>query len=196
MEYYKNHLEGYNEDFKNQLQEFKEGNVLFEIMERNVWSPAASDSINQLKLYQINKTNYKWAESADVLIVSCNTTKIAEDAMKSLKAGQNWRTLMELQQNEIQVDSGRYELAQIVTENNNERINENSFSSITKNADGSASFTKYLNVYPAGDQRNFEESRGLVINDYQNMLEQKWVEGLRKKYPVKVNEVVLKTLMK
>ena len=36
LEYYRNHLDEYSDDFKYQMQEFREGNMLFEIMERNV----------------------------------------------------------------------------------------------------------------------------------------------------------------
>ena len=63
------------------------------------------------------------------------------------------------------------------------------------NADGTASFAKIIKVYPANMQRSFEEARGLVINDYQNFLEEKWVAQLKKKYPVKMNENVFKTLL-
>ena len=44
-------------------------------------------------------------------------------------------------------------------------------------------------------QRSFEEARGLVINDYQNFLEEKWIVQLKKKYPVKVNEKVFQSLL-
>lgn len=64
---------------------------------------------------------------------------------------------------------------------------------INKN-DGTAIFSKILKVYPAHEPRSFEDSRGLVINDYQNYLEQKWVDQLKKKYPVKVNEKIFKSL--
>ena len=44
--------------------------------------------------------------------------------------------------------------------------------------------------------RSFEEAKGLVINDYQTELESKWVQELKKKYPVHVNETVLQSLLK
>ena len=62
--------------------------------------------------------------------------------------------------------------------------------------DNTASFVKVLKTFPEGQQRSFEEARGLVINDYQNYLEDKWVAELKAKYPIKVNEAVFQSLLK
>ena len=40
----------------------------------------------------------------------------------------------------------------------------------------------------------YTDVRGVVTNDYQKYLEEKWVKSLRKKYKVKVNKEVLKTV--
>jgi peptidyl-prolyl cis-trans isomerase SurA len=37
----------------------------------------------------------------------------------------------------------------------------------------------------------FEEARVQVINDYQQMLEEKWMIELKKKYPVSINQNAL-----
>lgn len=42
-------------------------------------------------------------------------------------------------------------------------------------------------ILPAGVM-SFEEARPAVISDFQSATEKKWLEQLRKKYPVKVNE--------
>jgi peptidyl-prolyl cis-trans isomerase SurA len=193
--YYKKHLEEYNIDFKYQMQEFKEGNMLFEIMERKVWSKAGSDSVGLSQYYLSNKQKYTWAKSADVLIFNCADEKVAIEAMKNLKEGKNWATIGELSNNQAQVDSGRYELSQIPLDENLKNIGAGTFSSIIKNTDGTAAFVKYIKLHEAGVQRSFPEARGLVINDYQSVLEQRWVDSLKTKYPIKVNDSVLKELV-
>jgi peptidyl-prolyl cis-trans isomerase SurA len=195
INYYKKHLEEYNADFKYQMQEFKEGNMLFEIMERNVWSKAGTDSGSLKKYYEAHKKNYKWTASADVLIFNCATEKLATEALAASKASKTWEAIAETSNNQIQADSGRYEVAQIPGNNQGVKISTNTYSEITKNVDGSASFVKYVKLYDANMQRSFAEARGLVINDYQNVLEQQWVGELKKKYPVKVNEVVFKEML-
>jgi peptidyl-prolyl cis-trans isomerase SurA len=196
VNYYKKNLENFNADFKYQMQEFKEGNMLFEIMERNVWSKAGADSNGLKKYYDLHKDNYKWAASADVIILNCTNEKIANDALTDMKAGKTWASITEKSNNQIQADSGRYELAQIPTATAGTKINADTYSTILKNADGTAVLAKYLKLYDANLQRTFADARGLVINDYQNVIEQQWVGELKKKYPVKVNEVVFKEMMK
>jgi len=194
LNYYKKHLEEYNTDFKFQMQEFIEGNMLFEIMERNVWGKAINDSVGLLNYYTAHKANYKWAASADVLIFNCTTTKVAEETMTALKKGKDWKEIAENQNATLQADSGRYEITQIIGANYASTPVKGNFTPIVSNIDGSATFVQYVMIYEANQQRSFEEARGLVINDYQQVLEKEWLAELRKKYPVKVNESMLKEM--
>ncbi len=193
VDYYRKHLEEYNPEFRYQVQEFREGNMLFEIMERKVWSKASTDTAGLKKYYEANATNYKWAASADVLIMNAISEAAAQQALDSLKAGQNWHDLVDVKQGELQGDSGRFEIAQI---NGKEDAETGSYSAVVRNADGTATFIKYFKHYPTGEQRSFEDARGMVINDYQTVLEKKWLAELKKKYPVWVNEAVVKSIVK
>ena len=195
LNYYKKNLESFNPDFNFQMQEFKEGNMLFEIMERNVWGKAISDSVGLLQHYKSNASKFKWAESADVLIFNCNAPKVAEEAIVALKKGKNWRVLAEEQAATMQADSGRYEIAQIIGANYASSPKKGNFSAITSNIDGTSTFVMYVNIYEPNQQRTFEEARGLVINEYQQELEKNWIAALRKKHPVKVNESMIKEML-
>jgi peptidyl-prolyl cis-trans isomerase SurA len=193
LEYYRSHLEEYNKEFAMQMQEFKEGNMLFDIMEKKVWSKASEDSVGMLKYYNENKEKYKWAKSANVLIMNCASASLAGIIMDSVKSGADWKSLVERYQEQIQGDSTRFELSQIA---GSENPVEGSYSEVIKNADGTATFVKYYKIYPDGQQRTFEQSKGMVINDYQNVIEKKWLDELKLKYPVKVNEALLQTIIK
>jgi peptidyl-prolyl cis-trans isomerase SurA len=195
LNYYKKHLEEYNPEFKFQMDEFKEGNMLFEIMERNVWGKAINDSTGLLNYYKNHTANFKWAESADVLIFNCSTAKIAEETITALKKGKNWRALADEKGAALQADSGRYEITQIIGANYASTPVKGSYTSIVTNIDGSATFVQYINVYPANQQRSFEEARGLVINEYQQLLEQQWLTELKKKYPLRINENMIKEML-
>ncbi len=195
LELYRKKLEHYDPDFKYQLQEFKDGNMLFEIMERNVWSKASTDSAGLLKFYNDNKTKYYWKESADVVLISCANEKVARLAADQLRSGKNWHQLTEDSSLQVQADSGRYELYQVPVKLNSKITPETVTEPLVNDADGTASFVKVIRVYAPHQSRTFEQARGLIINDYQNLLEDKWMQQLKKKYPVKVNEKVFKSLL-
>ena len=91
----------------------------------------------------------------------------------------------------IQADSGRYELAQIPGTAFAAPAAA-VFTAFTANkADNTVSFAYILAVHNNREPRNYHDARGFVINDYQGFLEDQWVAGLRKEYPVKVDEQVL-----
>ena len=197
FEYYRNHLEEYNADFAFQLNEFKEGNLLFEIMQRKIWDVAASDSVGLLKYYQQHKNKYWWEASADAIILTAVNDSVANLATAKLKnAFAEWRKLSEASEGMLQADSGRFELGQIPV------LERTSFSPglitapVKNETDNSVTFAYIVKIYNNREPRNFEEARGFVINDYQTFLEEKWIESLKKKYPIKINEAVLKSLPK
>ena len=93
-------------------------------------------------------------------------------------------------------DSGRFELTQVpVTVDS--KTAEGYVSEISTNpVDGNSIFVKLIRQYKANVPRNFDEAKGLVTNDYQNVLEEKWIADLKNKYPVKINEAVFQSLLK
>lgn len=196
VEDYKKHLEDYNPEFKYQMEEFKDGNVLFEIMERNIWGKAATDTAGLKKLYAENKNKYLWGASADIILFSCASKTIADETKTSLQKGEDWKKIAETNIN-IQADSGRFELSQLPVKISPQTAPVGLLTDDTVNpVDGNTSFIKPVRYYDAGMQRSFEEARGSVINDYQNTLEENWVNELKKQYPVKINEAVFKSLLK
>jgi peptidyl-prolyl cis-trans isomerase SurA len=42
LDYYREHLEEFNPELVYQMNEFKEGNLLFEVMQRKIWDPHPS----------------------------------------------------------------------------------------------------------------------------------------------------------
>ncbi len=193
---YRKNLEHYDADFKYQLQEFKDGNLLFEIMEKNVWSKASADSAGLLEYYNDNETRYYWKESADVVLISCANEKVARVAADQLRSDKSWHQVTEENASQVQADSGRYELYQVPVKLNSKITPGTITEPLVNDADGTASFVKVIHVYPAHQPRTFEQARGLVINDYQNLLEEKWAQELKTKYPVKVNQKIFQSLLK
>src|SRR6478735_6986004 len=84
MGYYRAHLEEYSEEFNTQMKELKDGNLFFDIMMREVWSKAQSDTAGQKAFYEQNKSKYKWTYSADAVIFYCGDSATAKSCRSIL----------------------------------------------------------------------------------------------------------------
>ena len=196
-EYYKNHLESFNKDFAFQMKEFKEGNLLFEVMQRNVWDKAATDSIGLKNYFNTHKNNYWWENSVSGILFTAANEKTANDVLLKLKATiSDWRAITEGYEGNVIADSGRFETVQLALLSDY-KFSPKTFTPVLKNqSDTSASFAYVMEYFPQRTPRNFEEARGYVINDYQIFLEQQWIDQLKKKYPIKINETVFRSLLR
>jgi peptidyl-prolyl cis-trans isomerase SurA len=114
VSYYRENLEDYNADFRAQLQEFADGNLLFEVMEKRVWNKAAVDTAGLRNYYEKRKSQYQWGPSVNAIIFNTSDKRSAEDAQHSLQQNPaGWRIWMESSGGKIMADSGRFDIAQI-----------------------------------------------------------------------------------
>ncbi len=192
VEYYRGHLEKFNPAFARQLDEFRAGNLLFEIMQRRVWDKASADTTGQRAWYSAHEKEYAWSPSADVIQFSAGNAETASKLRSELAKGiDRWRMLAGNPGAQVQADSGRVELRQLP---GSDKVEIPGFGKTIRNSDGSEQFTWFIRSYPGEIPRSFNEARGMVINDFQTQLENTWITELKKKYPFSVNEAVLKTL--
>jgi len=96
----------------------------------------------------------------------------------------------------VLADSGRYEWSQLPGVGKNGPKSGDITPVTVNSADNTASFSYIMKVYPQAEQRSFNDAKGLVMNDYQTILEEEWIKELRKKYPVTVDQKVLNQIAK
>lgn len=193
LRYYQDHLEDYNDDFKRQINEFADGNLFFEIMQRQVWTPAQTDTVALLNYYNKHKATYVWKPSADAVLFYASNAQTAGEFYKKLKAApSSWKTLLNNYSEQITSDSGRFELTQIPKSPGDATAANTLTTPVTNKADNTVSFAYILRLRNGEEPRTFTDAKGLVINDYQAELEKAWVAQLKKKYPVTINESVWK----
>lgn len=195
LEYYGGHLEQYNEAFRQQLNEFREGNLFFEIMQREVWNRAQTDTAALLRHYEQNKKAYTWKQSADAVIFYAADAATARLLRQQLqKAPENWKGIAESFSEKAVADSGRFELSQLPGGAGPAVKKGTITATVVNEADQTASFALIVRTYSKPEQRNFAAAKGLVVSDYQAALEKAWVNELKKKYPVRMNEQALARL--
>lgn len=176
-EYYRNNLEDFNRDFKSRINEFEEGNLLFEIMERKVWEKANADSVGLKKYYDDHKQNYVWEKSAELITFSSEDMNALSMLHDKMETGDK----VEFNSKNIHSDTSRVELTQLTAIAESELI-AGKVLPLQSPGEGEGTFTVVQKIIPAGGIKSFDDARGEVVNDYQLKLEKEWVEYLRKKY--------------
>ncbi|WP_460571450.1 peptidylprolyl isomerase [Flaviaesturariibacter terrae] len=197
IEFYRAHLETYNPKFRAQMEEFRDGNLFFEIMQREVWSPGQSDSAGLQNYFNAHRDKYVWKSSADAVLFYAPDSASAHVAQAMVaKKPFSWRNSVSNYDERIAIDSARFELDQIPNPTKLP-LKAGTVTAVQVNSgDGSATFAVVLRLRPDSGPRSFAEARGLVITDYQKELEEKWVNSLRARYPVTINQPALLELMK
>ncbi len=172
-----------NPEFRFLVNEYYEGILLFEIMEKEVWNKASSDSVGQLRYYEQNMQKYKAGERVHATLYSASDVAVISSLREKLQDNASASIHEYVTANKIKTESGYFTREDKAVLRNVPW--ETGFHQIETNGLYYLAWLKQ--VLPAGVQ-SFEEARPNLISDYQNHLEKEWVAALKKKYPVKVNQ--------
>ncbi|MDP3145275.1 MAG: peptidylprolyl isomerase [Bacteroidota bacterium] len=183
-------------DFRNLLREYRDGILLFDLTDQKVWSKAVKDTSGLKDFYEKNKNNYLWDERAEVSTYKCLNEKVAKDVRKLLKEKKTEKEITEIINKPSQLNLSVENVTYLKTEN--KYVDDNWKVGIAPkdiNDDKEKKiFVIVVNKILAKSPKSLGECRGLVTADYQNYLEKEWLDYLKKKYIVKVNNDVLSTI--
>ncbi len=193
--YYIAHIENFYPQFAGQLQEFNDANLIFSAMDKHVWTPAIQDTTAMYQYYLAHAGKYSWKPGFSALAVTAPTKDMAEKIAAALKNNTaNWRSVVGTYGTEVLADSSRFENGELPV-HASVSMKEGYQTLPEKNDGGDAyTFMQVVKVIPETSPRSYADAKGLVMNDYQQMLEEKWLAALKAKYPVKVNEDVVRGL--
>ncbi len=188
--YYNDNLENDFPEFKNIMSEYRDGLLLFDLMEKEIWAKSKSDTIGLQKYYEANKSKYNWKERYDVDILSSTDSKVIEAAQKMLQKGKSIDVIKAKFNKDdkiaIMIKSGLFEKNYDILDK---------IPTITKGAnnvykDENYSFVVYAKNIKPSETKSLEDCKSRVVNDYQQYLETTWVDDLKKEFSVKVNQSV------
>lgn len=190
-----NHLTELNPAYASQIKEFKEGNLLFEIMDKKVWGKAVSDTKGLNNFYAQRKNTYQWKESVLAYTITAPSKETAEKIRSDYMKDRSTSNIRKLYSEIALIDSGRYETSDLTIAGNN-IISAGFVSEPSLNeSDRSYSFLIIVKKYKDPSLKTFEESKAVLINDYQQYLEDIWISILKKKYPVVINQATLSSIL-
>jgi peptidyl-prolyl cis-trans isomerase SurA len=196
MNFEETRLDEKHADFRNLMKEYRDGILLFDLTDKMVWTKAVKDSTGLQAFYEKNKNNYLWGERCDATLYGCSDAATADELRKQLKKGKKSEdaiidALNKAKPNSVVKQSGRY------NHGDSEVIEQAGWKKgISDKNVGYGGKTYVVNIREILPPmpKSLDEARGVVTADYQNYLESEWIRELRNKYPVTVNQEVLKTV--
>jgi peptidyl-prolyl cis-trans isomerase SurA len=169
-----------NPDYRNLLVEYKEGIILFEIMEKEVWNKASKDSVGQRNYYNLHREKYKAGDRLEAQVFAALEKKQLDELQKKISAGDTVRK-SDLKKFKSVMSVKAYEKGE------SKVIDRISW--VTGLQETQIDNVFYLvdvkRLVPPG-YKTFEEARASVISEYQDFLEKTWLETLKKKYKVEL----------
>ena len=183
-------------EFRHIYQEYHDGILLFDIMDKMVWSRAVSDTLGLTAFHEAHRSDYMWQERTDAIVVTCSKeTDLAgvRKAYKKILKGK-------LDQEKLNSKFCSNDTVQcIVLERVLVEEGENEMVDALKGQPGPGPVVRgeENDIFVIVDRvippqpKELNEARGQITSDYQTYLEEKWIEELRQKYPVEVIEEVL-----
>ena len=189
-------LESKYPEFGNLMREYYDGLLFFEVSTHEVWNKAQNDVEGLEKFFKKNKKKYKFETPRFRGAVIQANTKSNLDNIKSMIAGKNvseYKSVIDANLPKDSMRNVRVEIG-VFAIGDNAWVDKLAFGQ----GDGGKLRKDFTVVELEGsiieNPESYVDVKGTVTNDYQKYLEEKWVKSLRKKYKVKVDKEVLKTV--
>ncbi len=181
-----------NADYRNLLNEDRDGMLLFEVSDRKVWTKAKQDKEGLENYFRTHRDKYKWEKpkfkSYVVFATSDSIMQLAKGYLESTDMpGDSLATdLRKKFGKDVKIEKV------IAAQGENNITDYLGFGAEKPEAKG-----KWAWYFPyRGKILNAPEEaadvRGAVTGDYQGELEEAWVAGLKQKFPAKINKKTLK----
>lgn len=194
--YHNDNLEKEYPEFAMIMEEYRDGLLLFDLMEKEIWDKAKNDTIGLQNYYNAHKSDYQWKQRAEVEIYSSPAEAAVKNARELLLKNKDAAA--------IKAKLNTKEKVSIIEKTGTFETGTDAMPKLADWKPGVSAVVKEGNYYyvvktvkvlPAG-AKTLDEAKGRVINDYQQYLESTWVDELKKEFTVKVNNDVFEKVKK
>ena len=194
FQFREDNLEVENEEFANILKEYRDGLLLFDLMEKEVWNKASKDTLGLEAYYNTNKAKYQWQDRVDVVIATTADQSYLKKLHKLMKKGKSEdeikKALNTSEKQNVIFTKGTYKINDPILPSN--FISKKGVSKVYQHNEA-FHVINVKSVLPAR-QKTLEEAKGRVINDYQTELEANWITDLYNRFKIEVNQETLKAV--
>ena len=190
-------LENKYPEFKTLVQEYHDGILLFSLMEEQVWNKAVEDTTGLNEYYERNKNNYMWNDRVKAIVLTSTDKGNVEELTAFLSGDVTIDSVRTYLKNGEVKASARFSFYQKGDNINIDAMEwkEGVLNTFESTVDNTTQLIKIVEVRPS-EPKTFKEAKGLVTSGYQAELETLWLQQLREKYPVNVNQKLLKKIKK
>lgn len=194
--YHNENLENEFPEFRYVMDEYRDGLLLFDLMEREIWTKAKTDTLGLTDYFEKNIKNYQWKKRYNTNIFSSTDKSIITKVKKFLDRGKSLTYIKEQLNKEgkinVMVKSGLFEEDYDILP---------AYNNLVKGVSPVVTKDEYYFVVDVTEVKQIEakkltECTGKVVNDYQQFLEANWVDELKKEFKIKVNSDVFQTVKK
>jgi peptidyl-prolyl cis-trans isomerase SurA len=181
-----------------QLQAYRDGLLVYEITNREVWQRAKTDEIGLRAWFDAHEKTYVSTGPHYRGVAYATKTKADMKAVKKYLKRlpfEQWEEALRATFNSDGEERVKLQVG-VFRPGDNATIDREVFKRRDATAQGDAAYPfeavvgKKLKKYP----ENYNDVRAQVVADYQQMLETEWVTALRSHYPVQINQEILKTV--
>ncbi len=192
LNYYKEDLPNKFPELSQTLREYREGLLLFDLMKMKIWDEAEKDSLGLISFFNNNRDKYQWKERAVITMVTSDKEENAKKARKYLKKNKKNAKIIDKLSKEgiVDIKEGSYEKTNAIFPKG--FVFKKGVSEIIP-VGKQFMVIKVKELLPA-QPKELNETRGRVISDFQDYIEKKWMQTLKQKYPVQINQHALETL--
>lgn len=180
-------LENEYPEFAAVMNEYRDGLLLFDLMEKEIWQRAKTDTVGLKQFYEENKQKYVWKTRYDAEVYSSTKPEVMKKVMGLLKKGMDAKTIKEKFNSDKELNVMMYD-----------GVYEEGADALPKNITPESKITevtqkgeyyyvaKVRKVLPAAI-KTLEECKGRATNEYQQYLEQNWIKALKSEFQINVN---------
>ncbi|MEO9531292.1 MAG: peptidylprolyl isomerase [Crocinitomicaceae bacterium] len=199
LKYEDSQLERKYPEFKSLIQEYRDGILVFEIMQNEIWNKASEDTVGIKKYYEENKDDFTYPVRYKGELYKCKDKETAKEVYALVESDS-------LTFGQIQEKINKNSQLNLIVKKHT--FNSKTTEAFKKGKKGKKSlvFKKGLNkIFSRNDEyyvfnvsevleprnREFKEAKGLVTAAYQNQLEKDWLEQLRKEHKIEIQHDAL-----